>query len=50
VIADYGGEVPDPSALAARLGSIPGVVDHGLFGAEMVTEVLIGRGDSVDRA
>jgi ribose 5-phosphate isomerase A len=50
VIADYGGEVPDPSALAAQLGSIPGVVDHGLFGAEMVTEVLIGRGDSVDRA
>jgi ribose 5-phosphate isomerase A len=49
VIADYGGEVGDPAELAARLASIPGVVDHGLFPAEMVSEVLVGRGDSVDR-
>jgi ribose 5-phosphate isomerase A len=49
VIADYGGKVSDPSALAAALASIPGVVDHGLFPAEMVTEVLVGRGDTVDR-
>jgi ribose 5-phosphate isomerase A len=49
-IADYGGEVGDPAELAAALAAIPGVVDHGLFPAEMVTEVLIGRGDSVDEA
>jgi ribose 5-phosphate isomerase A len=47
VIADYLGEVGDPAELAARLSAIPGVVDHGLFPAEMVSEVLIGRGDSV---
>jgi ribose 5-phosphate isomerase A len=50
VIADYRGEVGDPSELAAQLSAIPGVVDHGLFPAEMVREVLIGRGDSVERS
>jgi ribose 5-phosphate isomerase A len=50
VIADYRSEVVDPAELAARLAAFPGVVDHGLFPAAMVTEVLIGRGDSVDRA
>jgi ribose 5-phosphate isomerase A len=50
VIADYTGDVDDPSELAARLAAIPGVIDHGLFPAEMVSEVLIGRDDSVERA
>ncbi|HEX6586393.1 MAG TPA: ribose-5-phosphate isomerase RpiA [Solirubrobacterales bacterium] len=50
VIADYGGEVGDPAELAASLAAVPGVVDHGLFPARMVAEVLIGRGDSVERA
>jgi ribose 5-phosphate isomerase A len=50
VIADYHGEVADPAELAARLSAVPGVVDHGLFPAELVSEVLIGRGDSVERA
>ncbi|HZA58659.1 MAG TPA: ribose-5-phosphate isomerase RpiA [Solirubrobacterales bacterium] len=50
VIADYRGEVGDPEALAAALAGVPGVVDHGLFPAAMVTDVLIGRGDSVERA
>lgn len=49
VIADYLGEVADPAELATTLGSIPGVVDHGLFPASMVTEVLVGRGDQVER-
>jgi ribose 5-phosphate isomerase A len=47
VIADYLGEVGDPAELAARLSAIPGVVGHGLFPAEMVSAVLIGRGDAV---
>jgi ribose 5-phosphate isomerase A len=47
VIADYHGPVEDPQALAAWLGSTPGVVDHGLFPPAMVTTVLVGRGDSV---
>ena len=44
------GEVGDPAELAAALAATPGVVDHGLFPASMVTEVLIGRGDDVERA
>ncbi len=49
-IADYRGEVGDPAELAARLAAIPGVVDHGLFPASMVSDVLVGRGGAVDRA
>lgn len=49
LIADYLGEVDDPAALAFRLAAMPGVVDHGLFGPELVSEVLIARGDAVER-
>jgi ribose 5-phosphate isomerase A len=49
VIADYSGPVHEPGQLAARLALTPGVVDHGLFPAGMVSAVLIGRGDSVER-
>jgi ribose 5-phosphate isomerase A len=49
VIADYHGPVDDPAALAARLSSTPGIVEHGLFPPEMVATVLVGRGKSVDR-
>jgi ribose 5-phosphate isomerase A len=49
VIADYHGPVDDPGALAARLSSTPGVVEHGLFPPEMVATVLVGRRESVDR-
>ncbi len=49
VIADYEGTVGDPAALAARLSSTPGVVDHGLFPKEMVAIVLVAQGGSVDR-
>jgi ribose 5-phosphate isomerase A len=48
-IADYLGEVGDPPGLAARLSAQPGVVEHGLFPPTMVTEILIGRGEDVDR-
>ena len=49
VIADYGGPVTDPAALAARLAATPGVVGHGLFPPDMVSTVLIGRRDTVER-
>jgi ribose 5-phosphate isomerase A len=49
VIADYFGEVGDPAELAARLSEEPGVIDHGLFPAAMVSDVLIGRGADVER-
>jgi ribose 5-phosphate isomerase A len=48
VIADYQGPVDEPAALAGWLTSIPGVVEHGLFPPEMVSTVLVGRGDAVD--
>jgi len=40
VIADYLGPVGDPAALAARLSSTPGVVEHGLFEPGLVDEVI----------
>ena len=49
VIADYRGEVGDPAELAARLASAPGVVEHGLFGPELVSEILVARGDEIER-
>jgi ribose 5-phosphate isomerase A len=50
VIADYYGDVGDPAELAARLSAEPGVVDHGLFPAAMVSEVIIGKGEGVERS
>jgi ribose 5-phosphate isomerase A len=48
VIADHHGEVGDPAELAARLSTTPGVVDHGLFSPELVSDVLIARGEDVE--
>ncbi len=48
-IADYRGAIGDPVALSARLESDPGVSSHGLFPPDMVSEVLIGAGATVDR-
>ena len=50
VIADYRGEIGDPAALAARLEADPGVAAHGLFPADMVTDLVLGRGGSVDHS
>jgi ribose 5-phosphate isomerase A len=49
VIADYLGPVEDPGGLAERLSALPGVVEHGLFPPELVSEVLVGRDGGVDR-
>jgi ribose 5-phosphate isomerase A len=46
-LADYVGSVGDPMVLAARLSATPGVVDHGLFAPELVSDVLVGRGERV---
>jgi ribose 5-phosphate isomerase A len=48
VIADYHGALVDPGGLAGWLSEIAGVVEHGLFPPEMVSTVLVGRGQSVD--
>ena len=44
VLADYAAPFADPRELAAWLAAMPGVVDHGLFPPEMVSDVLVGRG------
>ncbi len=49
VIADYLGDVGDVAELAARLDATVGVVDHGLFGPELVSEVLVARAGGVER-
>ena len=49
ILADWVGPVHDPAALAARLAQVPGIIEHGLFPPELVAEVLIGRGETVER-
>jgi ribose 5-phosphate isomerase A len=49
LLADYRGDVGDPASTAERLIAIPGVVEHGLFPATLVSEALIGRGGEVER-
>jgi ribose 5-phosphate isomerase A len=49
VLADYAGEANEPDRLATWLAAVPGVVEHGLFAPSLVSEVLVGRGEAVDR-
>jgi ribose 5-phosphate isomerase A len=39
------GAIADPAEFAARLGAVPGIVEHGLFLAPTVSEVLVGSAD-----
>jgi ribose 5-phosphate isomerase A len=48
VIADFLGEVGDPAGLSARLDATPGVIGHGLFAPELVSDVIVARGDEVE--
>jgi ribose 5-phosphate isomerase A len=48
LIADYLGPVGDPAELSARLSGTPGVVGHGLFAPELVSEILIAREHGVE--
>jgi len=45
LIADYQGDVGSPARLAERLSSTPGVIEHGLFPPDLVSEVLVASGD-----
>ena len=49
LLADWIGSLDDPAKLAALLAATPGVVEHGLFPPDLVSEVLVGRGDTVER-
>ena len=48
VIADYTAEFDDVEALAVRLSETVGVIEHGLFPAALVSDVVIGRGEQVE--
>ena len=48
VIADYLAEFDDPGELAARLSSSAGVVEHGLFPPELVSDVIVAHGEQVE--
>jgi ribose 5-phosphate isomerase A len=50
VIADYRGPVDAPAELARWLSAMPGVLAHGLFAPEMVSEFFVGVGVSVHRS
>ena len=47
LLADYLGPLEDPAELAARLSQTPGVVEHGLFPPQLVSEILVAVGSSV---
>ncbi len=49
VIADFTGPFEDPEVLAARLSSTVGVVEHGLFAPDLVSDVVVARGEEVER-
>jgi ribose 5-phosphate isomerase A len=49
LIADYLGEITGVAGLASRLSQTPGVVDHGLFSPSLVADVIVARGDEVER-
>jgi ribose 5-phosphate isomerase A len=49
VIADYFGPLDDPAALDTLLSAVPGVIAHGLFPPYLVSEILLGRGETLQR-
>ncbi len=48
LIADYTAPFDDPRELAQRLSAEPGVVEHGLFPAALVTNVVVGTATGVE--
>jgi ribose 5-phosphate isomerase A len=47
LLGDYHGDVASPRELAARLDSTPGVSAHGLFGPDLVSEIIVATGKTV---
>lgn len=49
LLADFVGPVGEPEALAAALDAVPGVLGHGLFSPSLVSEILVGTAEGVER-
>jgi ribose 5-phosphate isomerase A len=48
LIADYLGAIDEPRSLAQRLSQTPGVIEHGLFAPELVSDVLIAGAHDIE--
>jgi ribose 5-phosphate isomerase A len=47
LVCDVHARLSDPRTLSDQLDSLPGVLGHGLFGPELVDDVIVGRADGV---
>ena len=47
-LADWHGEIGDPERCATMLSSTPGVVSHGLFEPELMTDLVVATGAGVE--
>ncbi len=47
LVADVHAPLSDPRTLSDQLDSLPGVLGHGLFGPELVDDIIVGREDGV---
>jgi len=47
VVRRYFGEIADPSRLAGEQSAIPGLVERGIFPAEMVERVIVAGAGGV---
>lgn len=45
IVDAHFGEIADPHALAAALSAVPGIVDHGIFRAELTERVIVAGAD-----
>jgi len=48
IIADYTGSFDDPRELVGRLSAEAGLIDHGIFPPELVSDVVVASGDDVE--
>ncbi len=47
LVADVHAALSDPRTLSDQLDGIPGVLGHGLFGPELVDDIIVGHEDGV---
>lgn len=47
LLADVHAPLSDPQTLSDQLDSLPGVLGHGLFGPDLVDDIIVGRDDGV---
>ncbi|HEX8099165.1 MAG TPA: ribose-5-phosphate isomerase RpiA [Actinomycetota bacterium] len=45
ILLDFLGPVDDAATLTAKLDAVPGMVGHGIFPPDLVSEVIVGRGE-----